>query len=210
MSSVALIYVGAVLVINGMLLLGRLSAREAGPLNLFVGAIQVFTPTYLILTADGAPQEIFAASGIYLFGFTYLWVGINCMKDYSNRGFGWFALLVALCTAVYSLDNFLVTGDAGFGVVWALWGILWFCFYLVLGLDRAAFGPAAGAFTVVIGIVTAVVAFMNLLQVWSGDWIQAGVIAVVGVLALVAAKPLAHLLTAEPHQEVVDQSGAAT
>lgn len=91
MSGVGLIYVGAVLFINGVMLLGWLTPPEAGPLNLFVGALQVVTPTYLIVAAAGNTAEIFAASGIYLFGFTYLWVGINALKNYRGRGFGWFA-----------------------------------------------------------------------------------------------------------------------
>lgn len=208
MSSVGLIYVGAVLVINGLLLLGWLNAREAGPLNIFVGALQVLTPTYLIIAADGNTEAIFAASGIYLFGFTYLWVGINCLKDYSNRGFGWFALLVALCTVVYSADSFARTGDAGFGVVWALWGVLWFLFFLVLGLELDRLGPAVGVFTVVAGVITTVAAFLTFFQAWTGQWLQAGVIAVVGLLALIFAGPLARTFSAPP-QEVVERSTPA-
>src|SRR5699024_877330 len=156
MSSVGLIYVGAVLVINGLLLPGCLNAREAGPLNIFVGALHVVTRTYLILAADATTEAIFAASGTYPLGATYLRVGINCLKDYSSRGFGWFALLVALCTVVYSADSFARTGDAGFGVVWALWGVLWFLFFLVLGLELDRLGPAVGVFTVVAGVITTV------------------------------------------------------
>lgn len=202
MSAVGLIYVGIVLVINGIMLLGWLTPREAAPLNLFVGALQVFTPTYLIIIAAGDVNQVFAASGIYLFGFTYLWVGINAVKEYSNRGFGWFALLVALCAVVYSAESFVRAGDAGFGVIWALWAILWFLFFLVLGIGRESLGPATGFYTAVIGVVTTVAAFMVLLNSWSGGWTAAIVIAVVGLLALVVSAPAAKALSAPP-QEVV-------
>ena len=207
MSDVALIYVGAVLIVNGIMLLGWLTPREAGPLNIFVGALQVFTPTYLIVTAGGDTAAVFAASGIYLFGFTYLWVGINALKGYSNRGFGWFALLVTLCTVVYAAESFLTVGDAGFGVIWLLWGILWFLFFLVLGLERGSLGPATGVYTTVIGVVTAVVAFMGLLDLWTGEWGVALIVAAAGVLALVVSAPVAKALTAPttaPTTEVVD------
>lgn len=59
MAFVALIYVGLVLIVNGLMLLGWLTPREAGPLNLFVGAMQVITPTWLIFTAAGDPDTIF-------------------------------------------------------------------------------------------------------------------------------------------------------
>ena len=203
MSSVGLIYVGIVLVVNGLLLLNWVTPREAAPLNLFVGALQVLTPTYLIVIAAGDVDAIFAASGIYLFGFTYLWVGINAAKDISNRGFGWFALLVALCTVVYATESFVRADDAGFGVIWLLWGVLWFLFFLVLGLDRAALGPATGVYTIVTGVITTTAALMTLLDGWSGDWMVAGVIAVVGILALAVAAPAARTLTA-PDREVVD------
>ena len=203
MSAVGLIYVGIVLIVNGLLLLGWLTPREAGPLNLFVGALQVLTPTYLIFIAGGDLNAIFAASGIYLFGFTYLWVGINAVKDYSNRGFGWFALLVALCTLVYAAESFLRAQDAAFGVIWLLWGILWFLFFLVLGLERQHLAPATGVYTVVVGVITTVAALMTLLDGWSGSWTVAIVIAGVGVLALAVSAPAARPLTA-PVKEVID------
>lgn len=198
MSSVGLIYVGIVLVANGLMLLGRVTATEVAPLNLFVGALQVVTPTYLIFVAGGDPAAIFAASGIYLFGFTYLWVGINCYTGHSNRGFGWFALLVALCTIVYAADSFAGPSDYGFGVVWLMWGVLWFLFFLVLGLGFDALGPPTGVYTVVTGAVTAVVAFLSLMGGWTGDLAPALVIAVVAAIALVAAVPAAPMLAPSP------------
>ena len=194
MSAVGLVYVGAVLFINGVMLLGWLTPQEAGPLNLFVGALQVFTPTYLIIAAAGNADETFAASGIYLFGFTYLWVGINALKGYRGRGFGWFALVVAACTLVYAADSFLRQGDAGFGVIWLLWGVLWFLFFLVLGLERADLGPATGVYTIVTAILTAVAAYQVLLGSWSGGWLQALIFAAIGLLALIFSGVLAPAL----------------
>lgn len=203
MSAVGLLYVGIVLVINGLMLLGWLAPRETGLLNIFVGALQVFTPTYLIVIAGGESDAVFAASGIYLFGFTYLWVGINALKGYSNRGFGWFALLVSLCTVVYATDNFVRVDDAGFGVIWLLWGVLWFLFFLVLGLGRDGLGPATGVYTTVIGAITSIAAFMVLLNVSTTGWGVAIVVGGAGVLALVLSGPLSTALTA-PAPEVVD------
>lgn len=202
MSAVGLIYVGIVLVINGIMLLGWLTPRETAPLNLFVGALQVFTPTYLIIIAASDVDQVFAASGVYLFGFTYLWVGINAVKEYSNRGFGWFALLVALCAVVYAAESFVRAGDAGFGVIWVLWAILWFLFFLVLGIGRESLGPVTGFYTAVIGVVTTGAALMVLLNSWSGEWTTATAIAVVGLLALVVSAPAAKVLVAPPQAVV--------
>lgn len=64
MSDIGLFYVGAVLIINGIMLLGAMTARAAAPLNLFVGAMQVITPTVMVMTANDDPAVVFAASGL--------------------------------------------------------------------------------------------------------------------------------------------------
>src|SRR3982751_1373076 len=92
MGSVGLLYVGAVLVINGLMLLGRVDARAAAPLNFFVGGLQVITPTYLIFTSGGDADTILGASGLYLFGFTYLYVGLNLLAGLAGTGPGGFSL----------------------------------------------------------------------------------------------------------------------
>src|SRR5215218_9869840 len=107
MGSVGLLYVGAVLIVNGLMLLGRVDARAAAPLNFFVGGLQVFTPTYLIVTSGGDGDTILGASGLYLFGFTYLYVGLNLVNGLDGTGLGWFSCAVPaflLLTGVWQ-DN---------------------------------------------------------------------------------------------------------
>lgn len=195
MAAVGLLYVGAVLFVNGVMLLGWVSPRAAAPLNIFVGALQVVTPTYLIIAANGQPTSIWAASGIYLFGFTYLWVGINGLMGYDNRGLGWFSLFVAVSAVVYAVDSFSMQGDPAFGVVWALWAVLWFLFFVVLGLERVDFTAATGVFTAVVGLLTAAVAFQFLLDRWTGSVTEAIVLAAIGLATLAVARPAGTSLT---------------
>ena len=138
MGSVGLLYVGAVLAVNGLMLMGRVDPRAAAPLNLFVGALQVVTPTYLIFTSGGDPDVILSASGLYLFGFTYLYVGINLLGDLDGTGLGWFSAFVAACAVVFAGLNFFYyePRDAAFGVIWLYWAVLWGLFFVVLGLKR--------------------------------------------------------------------------
>lgn len=84
MGSVGLLYVGAVLFVNGLMLLGTVPVRSASVLNLFVGALQCVVPTVLLIQAQGDSSAVLAASGLYLFGFTYLYVGISNLMA-SNR-----------------------------------------------------------------------------------------------------------------------------
>src|SRR5215475_7839934 len=105
MGNVGLLYVGAVLFINGIMLLGWLDAKSAAPMNYFVGGLQVLTPTYIIFTANGNQDTILAASGLYLFGFTYLYVGINLTAGLDGTGLGYFSLFVAICAVVFSVST---------------------------------------------------------------------------------------------------------
>jgi putative amide transporter protein len=186
MASVGLLYVGAVLIVNGLMLLGYVDARSAAPLNFFVGGLQVITPTVLIVTSGGDLDTILAASGIYLFGFTYLYVGFNLLGGLDGTGLGWFSAFVACCAVVYAGLNFGRFDDPAFGVIWLVWAVLWALFWLVLGLGRESLTRFTGAVAVLAGILTcAVPAFLLLTGVWADyTTIWAIVIAAVSVVAL--------------------------
>lgn len=187
MGSVGLLYVGAVLVLNGLMLLGRVDARSAAPLNFFVGGLQVITPTYLIFTSGGDPDVILGASGLYLFGFTYLYVGFNLLGNLDGTGLGWFSAFVAGCAVVYAGINFGRFDDPAFGVIWLYWAVLWGLFFLVLGLKREELTRFTGVVAVVAGVITAAVpAFMLLTGVWTENTTTSAIaIAVVCALSLV-------------------------
>ena len=187
MGSVGLLYVGAVLVINGLMLLGVVEARSAAPLNLFVGGLQVLTPTVLIIMSGGDPDVILGASGIYLFGFTYLYVGINLLGGLDGTGLGWFSAFVACCAVVYSALNFVRFDDPGFGVIWLVWAVLWALFWVVLGLGRESLNRFTGAVAVVAGILTgAVPAFLLLTGVWA-DYTQTSAIVIAAATVVILA-----------------------
>ncbi len=155
MGSVGLLFVGAVLFINGAMLLGWVDAKSAAPINFFVGALQIITPTYLIFTANGDADTILSAAGLYLFAFTYLYVGLNLTFDLDGTGLGYFCLFVFVSALVYSGLNFIRFGDNGFGVIWLYWAFLWLLFFLVLGLKRESLSRYTGAVCAIQGWVTA-------------------------------------------------------
>jgi hypothetical protein len=190
MGLVGLLYVGAVLFINGLLLLGAVEARSAAPINLFVGALQVITPTFLIFTANNDPMVILNASGLYLFGFTYLYVGINLLAGLDTTGVGWFSLFVAVAAVGYAWANWQLFRDLPFAVIWLMWGFLWFLFFVVLGLKREAYTRYTGWVTIIQAWVTAAIpAFLLLTDLWREPTLTAialAVVAVVGFGALYA------------------------
>jgi putative amide transporter protein len=166
MNTVGLMYVGAVLFVNGLMLLGKVDGKSAGIFNLFIGAMQVITPFYLIFTAEGEPWAIFNASGIFLFGLTYLYVGISNLKGLDSSGVGWYSLWVAILALGYSYISFIEFHDMKFGIIWIMWSFLWTLFYLLLACKRniAAF---TGWVTLIQAWITATIpAFLTLIGQW--------------------------------------------
>lgn len=215
MGNVGLLYVGAVLFLNGMMLLGWVEAKAAAPLNLFVGVLQVVTPTYLIFTANGDADTILAASGLYLFGFTYLYVAFNLLGGLDGTGLGYFSAFVAVCAVVYSALNFGRFDDPGFGVIWLYWAFLWTLFFVLLGLGRAELGRYTGAVAAVQGAVTGVLPAFLLL---TGNWVEnsgtaAIVLAVFGVVTFgtlyLRLRPRDSPATASPTRSDSPAAGAA-
>ncbi|HWV87230.1 MAG TPA: AmiS/UreI family transporter [Capillimicrobium sp.] len=174
MAAVGLLYVGAVLFVNGLALFGLVKGTSMIPMNLFVGILQVVTPFYLIFTADGDQAVIVGASGLFLFGFTYLYVAMNNAFDLDGTGLGWFSLFVAMAAVVYAWWNFAnysalagtdsAVGDL-LGVLWSSWAVLWFLFFVVLALGKASFTRFTGAWCAAQGIYTGFVPAIVLLNI---------------------------------------------
>lgn len=187
MGTVGLMYVGAVLFINSLMLLGSVSAKSAGIFNLFIGTIQVITPFYLIFTSQGDAWAIFNASGIFLFGLTYLYVGITNLARYDGSGVGWYSLWVAVMAVGYGAVSFVQFNDVKFGIIWLMWAFLWTLFFLLLGLkkDIAKF---TGWVTFIQAWITATIpAYLTLIGVWDsiGNTVAYGITIICAVFFVV-------------------------
>lgn len=167
MRNAGLLYVGAILFINGLALMGIVRGSGATPLNWFVGLLQVVTPTYLIMTAAGDTQQIFSAAGLYLFGFTYLYVAMNNTWGFDATGLGHYSLFVALIAIGYAVVNAVEYGDHAFMVIWLQWAFLWFLFYLLMGRGLGSLEWFTGGVAALQGWITAAIpAFLMLIGVW--------------------------------------------
>jgi putative amide transporter protein len=180
MLGVVLLYVGAVLVINGIWLIGQArvaSAGEAGAtaaeshpffiqgrevtvINVFTGFVGVVAAVTLMVQGnrDDDIDSIRGGGLILLFAFTYLWVAANGFLNAGGRGFGWYCLFVAITAipaGIYTLDT-ADGNDASIylGIDWFAWAVLWFLFFVLLALDRPI-ARLAGALAILEGIGTA-------------------------------------------------------
>jgi len=189
MGAVGLLYVGAVLFVNGLSLLGLVKGKSMIPMNLFVGLLQVITPLYLIFTANGNQAVIVGASGLFLFGFTYLYVAMNNAFDLDGTGLGGFCLFVAIAACVYAGFNFQLGTATGniLGVLWANWAFLWLLFWIVLALGKTNFTRYTGAVCAAQGLYTGLLPALIFLNVSSFvTTTLAIVIACVGVVLDIA------------------------
>ncbi len=207
MGNVGLLYVGAVLLVNGVALLGKVPARSAAALNLFVGGLQCVTPTVLIIQAGGNPDAVLAASGLYLFGFTYLYVGIANLAGLEPEGIGWFSLFVAGAAVVYAGISFFRADDPVFGVIWLSWALLWALFFLVFGLGRTELTPFTGWAVVLLSQPTCTLpAFLAMTGSLRSD-AGTGLLAAALAVALVAlAAVLARRTSSVPQPVLVKES----
>ena len=157
MGALGLLFVGSVLLVNGLVLLGRVDAAAAAPINLFVGALLVVVVLYLALPATDDLTPVFSAAGFLLFGFVYLYVGILNLTGHAGTGAGWYCAWAAGVSLVIALVSFLRDGDVKFGVLWLLWSLLFSMFFVVLGLGLTQFTVVTGWITVVESVITATI-----------------------------------------------------
>lgn len=167
MSAVGLLFVGAVLFVNGLLFLGKVDPRSAGVFNLFVGALQTAIPFWLISHAT-TPDEVLGAAGIFLFGFTYLYVGIGNLAGLPGDGLGWYSAWVSVMAAGFGVVNIVRFHDTPTGLLWLQWSVLWAAFWVVLALGVSRLTTAAGWLTLIQSATTCTVpGFVILLGKWS-------------------------------------------
>ncbi len=153
----ALFWVGAVLCLNGIWLLGKIADREIAVIDVFVGFVTLAVALYSAFGPGADPASIKAATLTMLFSFTYFWVAWNRWNEADGRGLGWFCLFVAITTIPVFLQGFATahtTWDYWFSICWLSWGILWFLFFLVLAMGRRELTRFTGAFCALQGVYT--------------------------------------------------------
>ncbi|WP_341644062.1 AmiS/UreI family transporter [Thauera sp. SDU_THAU2] len=143
----SLFYVGAVLILNGLWMLGRISDREISIINLFTGGLTLLVSLKLAFGEGADHTSIRAAALSLLFSFTYLWVAFNRLTGADGRGLGWFSLFVAITAVPVAIDTLSTASSAldwWQGLSWAAWSLLWLLFFLMLALHKPIVRFTAG------------------------------------------------------------------
>lgn len=156
MLGVCLLFVGIVLINNGLCSWFGLSGRSTAVMNIFVGGLS------LIINVISLVQGHYYAAGTgLLFGFTYLFVAFSSLWDIDPKPFAWFSSFVAINALVFgTFEGFLgipalsIEADWRWAGIWYLWAILWGTAFVedIMGYKLGKFVPALQVFE---GVITA-------------------------------------------------------
>ena len=134
MLGVVLLYVGIVLINNGIARIANIDAKSMAVMNVFVGFLSITINIITIIHGDfeainGVGDFYSAATGL-LFGFTYLFVAVNGIFNLDTKLYGYYSLFVAINSIPAAIIEFFVNGHHKMGIIWILWGILWLTGYI--------------------------------------------------------------------------------
>lgn len=161
-----LLFVGGVLFVNGLWLLGKGSDEDVAVFNLLTGAITFLIVLWWAFGGDATNGTAFNAAGTLLFSFTYLWISANAYRGIEDqRAFGWYCFFVA-AVAVPTGGLVYRTGDVGLAGLWWLWAVLWVAFFILLGLERDSLTRPVGGFTAITGVITAIGGYIMVTGFW--------------------------------------------
>ena len=179
MPYVCLLLSGAALLVNGLATLGRLPRRDAAILSLLVGGTQLVLGVVHASTAGNVPAALLTAAGMFLFGTTYLYSGLDTLLALGSRGLGWFCGMVAFCGVL--LAAAWVGSDPLLAVLWLCWTALWALLFACLALGAGRLEPFAGWSLVLTSQVSATVPALLGLAGW---WPVSGSVAWLAALLL--------------------------
>ena len=168
MLSVCLLFVGIVLINNGVCTLLKVEAKAAAIMNLLTGGLSVFINFVSIIRGD-----YYAAATGLLVGFTYLFVAFNNLLHLDTRPFAVFSGFVAVNAIIFGVVEG-ITGNVALGIIpdirwlliWWLWAILWGS-AIVTDLMKKDLKKFVPVLQIIEGVITAwVPAVLMLLDLW--------------------------------------------
>ncbi len=158
----SLFYVGVVLIINGIWLIGKLEKKSVAPINFMVAGLMIFGVLRIIFTGTDM-SEYYSAAGLLLFAFTYLGVALNNTFNLDGKALGWYSLLVVIAAIPFGILNLPDLGQFG---LWMMWATLWFLYFVLLAFEMNKIKRITGLWTTFNGIVTGFAGFIILIEQW--------------------------------------------
>ncbi|MBO4415697.1 MAG: acid-activated urea channel [Lachnospiraceae bacterium] len=168
MLGVCLLFVGIVLINNGVCSLCKINPKAAAVMNIFVGGLSVVINVLSLIQGN-----YYAAGTGLLFGFTYLFVAINNIFELDTRPFAVFSVFVAVNAVVFGIvegvtgsEALGITADWRWAAIWWLWAILWGSAFFT-DILKKDIGRKVAGLQIFEGVVTAwIPGVLMLLGLW--------------------------------------------
>lgn len=190
MPFICLLLSGAALLVNGLATLGQLPRRDSAVFSLVPGGTQLILGVVHLSTGGTGAEALLAAAGIFLFGLTYVYAGLDGLLGLGSRGLGWFCGMVAFVGLL--LAGVWFGTDPLLAVLWVCWSVLWGLLFASAGLGAVRLDPFTGWALVLASQVTATVpAFLGLAGLWPRSVWAAWLAAVLVAGLFAAARVLA-------------------
>jgi len=188
MPHICLLLSGAALLLNGLATLGLLPRRDAAVFSLVTGAVQLVLGVSYLSSDAGA--SLLTAAGMFLFGTTYAYSGLDNLLNLGSKGLGWFCGMVAVVGLLLAAT--WVAVDPLLAVLWLCWSALWTLLFVSMALRMGRLDPFTGWALVLTSQVTATLpAFLGLAGVWPYEPAVASLAAAFLVALFVLARILA-------------------
>lgn len=168
MLGVCLLFVGIVLINNGVCTLANIDGKSAAVMNILTGGLSLFINFVNLIQGN-----YYAAGTGLLFCFTYLFVAAMDIFELDSLPFAWFSTFVAVNAVIFGYIEGVagssvlgITPDWRWAAIWWLWAVLWGTSFItdILGKELGKFVPFL---QVTEGIITAwVPGVMMLLGIW--------------------------------------------
>lgn len=170
MLGLILLYVGIVLISNGVARLCNIDPKSQSIMNIFTGSLSVISNIIIIVHGElfGSTPDFYAAATGLLFGFTYLYIALNGIFNLDQRLYGWYSLFVAINSIPAGIICILDGDGVLMSIIWWFWGVLWLTGFLETVLNKNL-GKFVGYLSIFEGIFTAwIPGFLMLIGLWTG------------------------------------------
>lgn len=169
MLGVCLLFVGIVLINNGVCSIMKVDKKSAAVMDILTGGLSLFI-NFVNLTQG----NYYAAGTGLLFCFTYLFVAMMNIFDLDGLPFAWFSTFVAINAIIFGFvegilgsETLGITADWRWAAIWWLWAVLWGSSFVTDIMGKKEVGKFVPYLQVFEGIVTAwIPGVMLLLGIW--------------------------------------------
>jgi len=161
MGGIAFFFVGAVLFVTAIMMMGKAEPKSVG---VFHGIVGILLFAMVIKLFFVPPHDYFTATILLLFIFTYLPVCASFTFGLDSKALGWFCLVVAVTTIPVGIHIF----GAAYKTSILLWiyGGLWFCFFLLMGLGKNALAKFVSYYTLLVALLALIPGYLMIVGKW--------------------------------------------